>query len=100
MRRQGCGKNPVGEEVTELGDGQEMFVVDVIESVFHGKQQKVECMDYAVVGGHGRLGEIAVEEFDRVRKKYMLGDGINQVESSAVLERWANVKALEAVEVP
>ena len=41
--------------------------MDGIRSVCDGTQQKFERMDYVVRGGHGRLGEIAVEEFDCVR---------------------------------
>ena len=51
----------------ELGYGRELFMVDVIGSVFDSTRQKFERMDYVVRGGHGRLGEIAVEEFDCVR---------------------------------
>ena len=36
-------------------------MVDGIRSVFHITRHKIECIDYAVGGGHGRLGEIAVE---------------------------------------
>ena len=45
-------------------------------------------MDYAVGGRHGRLGEIAVEEFKGVGEKKMLGDGIYHVEASVVLDPW------------
>ena len=32
----------------ELGYGLEMFVLDVIGSIFNGKRHKIERMDYAV----------------------------------------------------
>ena len=57
-------------------------------------------MDYEVRGGHGRLGEISVEEFDCVGEDEMLGDGINDMEASIALERRANVESLAAAEVP
>ena len=98
-RRQGRGRNPVGEEVTELGDGRDLFVVGGIGSVYDGTQKKVERMDYAVGGGHGRLGEVAVEELNCVGEKKMLGDGIDYMEASVVLECRANVEALVATEV-
>ena len=97
---QGRGWDPVGEEVTELGYGQELFVVDSSRKVFYGTRKKVERMDYAVGGLHGRLGEIYVEEFNCIREKKILGDGIDHVEASLVLERRANIEALESVEVP
>ena len=69
-------------------------------NVSYGTQQKVEHMEYVVRGGHGRLGEIAVEEFNCIGEKKILGDGINHVEASVVLERRENVEALAAAEVP
>ena len=57
-------------------------------------------MDYAVEGGHGRLGEIAMEEFNCIGENKMLGDGIDHVEASVVLERRADIEALVAAEVP
>ena len=57
-------------------------------------------MDYAVGGGNGRLGEIAVEEFNCIGEKKMLGDGIYHVESLVVLERRSNIKSLVVMEVP
>ena len=58
-----------------------MFMVDDIGSICGSTQQKVECMDYTVRGRHVRLGEIAVEEFDCVREKKMIGEGIDHVEA-------------------
>ena len=75
------------------------FVVDGSRNVFYGTRQKVELMDYAVGGGHSRLGEITVEEFNCIREKNMLGDSIEHVEASVVLERRANVETLTAAEV-
>ena len=57
-------------------------------------------MDYEVRGGHGRLGEISVEEFDCVGEEEMLGDGTDHMESLVVLERKANVEAMASLEVP
>ena len=57
-------------------------------------------MDYALREGHSRLGEIAVEEFNCIGEKKMLGDGIYHVESLVVLERMANIKSLVVMEVP
>ena len=98
--RQGCGRDPVEEEVTELEYGRELFVVDGSRNISYGTWQKVECMDYAVGGRHGRLGEIAVEEFNCIEEKKMLGDGIDNVETPVVLHHRGNVKTLTAVEVP
>ena len=39
-------------------------MVDDSRNVFYGTRQKVERMDYAVGGGNGRLGEIALEGSD------------------------------------
>ena len=44
------------------------------------------------------LGEIPVEELDCIREKKMLGDCINHVKLSVVLERRSNVETLAAVE--
>ena len=46
------------------------------------------------------MGEIAVEEFDCIREKKMLGDSIDHVEASLVLERRSNVETLKAAEFP
>ena len=75
-------------------------MVDGIRKFFYGTRQKVERMDYAVRGGNGRLGEISLEEFDCIGEKKMLGDRINHMEASVVLERSTNVETLAAVEVP
>ena len=75
-------------------------MVDIIGSICDGTRHKVERMDYAVRGGHIRLGEIAVEGFDCVGEQKMLGDGINNVELLVVLECRANVEALTDAEVP
>ena len=74
--------------------------MDGSRNVFYGTQQKVECMEYAVRGGHGRLGEIYVEEFDCIREKKMLGDSIDHVEALVVLERRDNIETLTATEFP
>ena len=50
--------------------------MDIIGSVFDVTRQRVECMDYAVRGGHGRLGEIDVGEFDCVKENNIIGYGI------------------------
>ena len=75
-------------------------MVDGSRNIFYGTQNKVDRMDYAVRGGHCRLGEIAVEEFDCIGENNMLGDSIDHVEASVVLERRANVETLTAAEVP
>ena len=41
-----------------------------------------------------------MEEFDCIREKKMLGDSINHMEASVVLEPRANVETLTAAEVP
>ena len=41
-----------------------------------------------------------MEEFDCIGEKKMLGDRINHVEASVLLERRANVETLTAAEVP
>ena len=46
------------------------------------------------------MGEIAVEEFDYIGENKMLGDSIDHVEASVLLERRANVETLTATEVP
>ena len=66
----------------------------------YGTCQKVERMDYEVGGGHVRLGEIAVEEFNCIGENKILGDGIDHVEALVVLDRRTNVEALAAAEVP
>ena len=48
--RQGRGLDPVGEEITDTGCGQEMFVVDRSRNIFYSARHKVERMDYAVGG--------------------------------------------------
>ena len=77
-----------------------MFVVDVSGNVIYVTRQKVERMEYEVGGGHVRLVEIAVEEFTCIRENKMLGDGIDHVEASVMLDHRANVEALAAAEVP
>ena len=57
-------------------------------------------MDYAVEGVHGRLGEIAVEEFDCIVENRMIGGSIDHVEASVVLECRVNGETLAAMEVP
>ena len=57
-------------------------------------------MDYEVRGGHGRLGEISVEEFDCVGEEEMLGDGTDHMESLVLLESRANVESMASSEVP
>ena len=59
-----------------------------------------ECIDYAVGGRHGRLGEMTVEESNCIREKKMIGDSINHMESSVVLECRSNVETLTVAEVP
>ena len=44
--------------------------------------------------------EIAVEEFNSVGEKKMLGDSIDHVEASGVLDQRANIESLAAAEVP
>ena len=51
-------------------------MADGIGGVFDSTQHKAELVDYLVGGGHVRLCEIAVEEFDCVREEEMIGDGI------------------------
>ena len=68
-----------------------MSVVSGSRNVFYGTQQKVERVDYAVGGGHGKLGEIVVDEFDCIRENKMIGDSINHMEVLVVLERRVNV---------
>ena len=63
----------------ELGYGRELFMVDVIGSVFDSTRQKFERMEYVVGGEHARLLQIAVQEFDCVGEEDMLGDGINHM---------------------
>ena len=75
-------------------------MMDGIRSVFDSTRQKVERVDYAAGGGNGRWGKIAVEEFNCVEEDEMLGDGIDHMEASVVLEPRANVDALAAAEVP
>ena len=99
-RKEGCGWYPVGEEITELGNGRELIVVDDSSNVFYVTRQKVEHMEYAVGGGNGGLGKIAVGEFDCIREKNMLGYSINHVEASVVLEHRANVETLTSTGVP
>ena len=77
-----------------------VFVMESIGSVCDGTQQKVEHMEYVVGGVHGSLGEIAVEEFNVVVEKKILGDSINHVKAQLVLQRRANVEALVVAEVP
>ena len=77
-----------------------MFVVDGSRSVFYGTRQKFECIDYAVGGRHGRLGEMTVEESNCIREKKMIGDSINHMEASVVLECRSNVETLTVAEVP
>ena len=48
--RQGRGWDPVGEDITEPGDGQELLVLDGSRNVLYGAQQKVEHMEYVVSG--------------------------------------------------
>ena len=75
-------------------------MVDSIRDVFYGTRQKFERLVYAVGGGHGRVGEIAVEEFEFIGENNMLGDRIDHVEASVVLEHRANVETLAAAEFP
>ena len=75
-------------------------MVDGIGSVCDGIQHKVERMDYGVGGGHGRLGKIAMEEFDCVGENKMLDGGIDHVKASVLFECRSNVEALTAAEVP
>ena len=53
---QGRVWDPVEEEVTNLGDGRELFVVECSRNVFYAIRHKFDRMDYAVGGGHGKLG--------------------------------------------
>ena len=75
-------------------------MVDGTRNFFYGKRQKVERMEYEVGGGHGRLDEISMEEFDCIVEKKILGDSIDHVEALVVLDRRSNVENLMAAEVP
>ena len=56
----------------ELGDGQYLFMVDGIGSVCGGTRHRVEYLDYAVGGIHGRLGDIVTRGDHKGNTKFSL----------------------------
>ena len=55
-----CHGYPVVEEVAQIGDGGELFMVDVSVVIFDSAQEEVERMDNVVAFGYRWLGEVLV----------------------------------------
>ena len=56
-----CGCLPVREDISELRDGGDLFMVYGFRCVLDGAREKVKSMYDAIGWGHSGLGEVVVK---------------------------------------
>ena len=91
---------PVAEQLMQLGDCCEWFILECGQGVFQCRRDKIKSMNDAIPFCDSGLGKIIMHKIHHVREEEGFGGGVDYVEAALVIESGADVEAFVEMEVP